>query len=171
MKDFFRFFTTDDIADYMVSILYPIPSLYNDYKHVDIVLVPSAGDGALIKALNRYSEQLTTIAIEVNPEYKEGLKKIASSTFITDIFNPDFDLGIRVDATIANLLFDGDNDIDKHLHKICELTKYRGTIVSIVPEDYNLQYIHEVYPITNWVTNKDGRIIPIKIIKFSNTIL
>ena len=168
MKDYTKFFTPDDVANYMVSILYPIPSQFNDFANTDIVLEPSAGNGALVKALKRYSERLTVIAIEIDPAHKLELKEIADSTIISDIFNYDLDLGIKADAALANPPFGHEDEIDGHLRRICEMVKYHSDIVTIVPQDYHLQYPHHVYPINNWATNNDGTVTPIKIIKFKN---
>lgn len=161
-RDYRKFFTYPETADFMISLL-------KDYKDVFKVLEPSAGNGALIKALiKRFPVNAVIDAVEKDNVWFNDLEDMCAKVFIQDFL--EFHSSYKYDACVANPPFGNGVDLQAHFDNICELVKEGGQIILIVPEDFTPSISHETIPLENWSKNSDGTSTPIKIIHFSNPV-
>lgn len=158
MRDYEKFFTYPETADFMVKLLDP--------KSFELILEPSAGNGALVKALRKVSKKSYIHAIELNKKWEPYLKKISDSYEIADFLTAKT-LNI-FDKCIANPPFGNGVNLEDHFSCILSIVKKGGKIVMIVPEDFNPGVDHISHSLENWSKNSDGTTTPIKIIEFSN---
>jgi predicted RNA methylase len=121
-KKTFQFFATPpELADYVVK--------FSFLKENDIVLEPSAGDGALIKAMQRVYSDKHVYAYEIQPELQEQLKRISH----VDLLGGDFlevEPHVNFDKIIMNPPFSRNQDI-KHIEHAYKFLKPGGRLVSI----------------------------------------
>jgi phospholipid N-methyltransferase len=127
-KEYQFFATSDKRADHLVSLV----NIKPDHK----VLEPSAGQGAIIKAIHRAYPMKNVNWCELMPLNQTFCKKIPYTTFVTaDIFN--ISETIQYDVIIANPPFSRCQDID-HIMKMYDLLKDGGTLVSITSKHWKL---------------------------------
>lgn len=158
-RDYSKFFTLPETAKLMAQLLRPNPR--------DRVLEPSAGDGALVKAIKDFCYKTHVFAVEINPKYKKVLMDIADDVIIRDFIQCRF-ADSCFDSCIANPPFGNGIDLQAHFDKMRQAVKPGGRILCIVPEDFDPQVKGVSYKLNNWGTNKDGSVTPIKIIDVLN---
>lgn len=166
-RDYTKFFTYPETAIYMAKLL--------DARSGEMVLEPSAGNGALVSAVKKYCATCIIDAVELYPKWEKDLKAAGSHhVFIRDFL--DIPLYHNYyDKCIANPPFGNGVDLQAHFDKICDLVKDGGKVVMIVPEEFNPTYEkhfiknYTAYPLENWSKNSDGTTTPIKIISFINS--
>jgi len=159
MRDYSKFFTPDEHANYMVDWL--------DLKVGERGFDPSAGNGQLIRAVKRkHGDTVIVNAIELNRQHEDDLKNIADYVWLED-FLKHTDSG-EYDFCIANPPFGNGIDLVGHLDHIREMVKENGRIVMIVPQDFKPRCSFLSHKISNWSSNSDGTTTPIKIIMFNN---
>lgn len=158
-RDYKKFFTPPDTAKFMVWLLGDTFNYTNPLR----ILEPSAGDGALLKALASSFLKAQVTAIELNPQHRDSLKALGALVITDDFLKVDFGK-IRYDGVIANPPFGNGIDLQAHFEKMWILTKSEGRIVSIVPADFSPDVKYTSHPLQNWGTNKDGTVTRIKII-------
>jgi predicted RNA methylase len=95
------------------------------------VLEPSAGDGALIKAVRQYEPSAVIEAVEIQSKLQEYLKKNGFNVVASDFetFNPSY----KYDAIVMNPPFSKRQDA-KQVLKAYSLLKPGGKLVAIVGE-------------------------------------
>lgn len=157
-RDYTRFFTYPETADFMADLFYPIPG--------EVYLEPSAGNGALIKAVKSLCPESKVVAVELYEEWKDELKNCADEVFIKDFLW--FDSMTEFDGCIANPPFGNGTNLVEHINAMRALVKRGGRMVILVPDDYDIDVPHDTYPLENWSKNSDGTTTPIKIISFLN---
>lgn len=157
-RDYTKFFTCPETANFMVELLDPIGG--------ESYLEPHAGNGALLRAIREKQPNAIICACELNPMWELDLKRWSDQYVIGD-FLSDFHLS-EFDGCIANPPFGNGIDLHSHFAKMREKVKEGGKIISIVPADFHLPVIHAVYPLENWSKNSDGTTTEIKIIEFFN---
>lgn len=157
-RDYRKFFTPDDIADFMVRLL-------NPQEH-EVVLEPSAGNGALVKAVKEKSPKTVVFAFEKDAQWEDDLKLCANVAVIKDFL--DIPIYAYFTSCIANPPFGNETDFQAHFNHICNHVKKGGRIVMIVPYDFTPEVSHDTHEIENWSANSDGTVTPIKIISFKN---
>lgn len=154
-RDYSRFFTPPDVAQAMATLLQPTPGMN--------ILEPSAGKGALVKAVKHLQPHCTITAIEHNPNHFQDLKSAGADLIIcTDFLS--FPCGFRFQACIANPPFGHDIDLSAHIHKMLSLLASKSRLVAIVPKSFSPPTPHDVHPLKNWATNRDGTTTEIKIV-------
>lgn len=117
----YQFFETPaSIADWLVMLAGGI-----DGK--DNVLEPSAGRGAIIKAIHRACPEVVVDCFELMPENKEFLSAFPKVNIVGDEFN---DTGKRYSKIIANPPFSNNQDI-KHVQLMYQCLEPKGTLVAI----------------------------------------
>lgn len=157
-RNYEKFFTYPETADQMARLLRP--------QSGETILEPSAGNGALIKAVKRLCNDCIITAIELDQRWENELTEIADLVHIGDFLkNNDYS---KYDKLIANPPFGNDTDLKQHFWKIISAVKKRGKIVMIVPEDFYTEIKHEFLSLKNWSKNSDGTTTEIKIIYFNN---
>lgn len=122
LKQDYQFFETPkDVADWLVMIAGGI-------EETDTVLEPSAGRGALVKAIHRSCPSVMVDCYELMPENKQFLSSMENTNIIGD----DFTKGDNKKYTkiIANPPFSGNQDI-KHVRMMFDLLENGGTLASI----------------------------------------
>lgn len=160
-RDYRKFFTLPETAAYMSILLDPS----ND----DIYLEPSAGEGALVRAVRARTPYAIVDCVELNPLYAQKLQELDNvgivrvGDFLTTHLPKHY-----YDGCIANPPFGNGVDLVAHVEKMRLCTKRGGRLVILVPEDFHPGVDHRSFPLQNWGTNKDGTVTPIKIIAFTN---
>lgn len=129
-KEYQFFGTSDTLADDMVSIL--------GIEEYDLILEPSAGQGAIINAIHRkYPGQLVHYC-ELMPLNRTFLERLKNVQYITDNF---LKLGHSkvttgtFDKIIANPPFSKNQDID-HIRQMWACLKPGGRIVTIASKHW-----------------------------------
>lgn len=146
------------------------------------ILEPSAGMGNIIKQVHVRRPHLQVTAIDIDPGNVLYLRTLSNvKAEYMDFL--DYPVSNKFDRVIANPPFDRDIWM-LHLVKMYEHLNDRGILTCITPADtikeYNsfiyghiievLHFAHEndisIHPMENWVTNKDGSVTPIQVIKW-----
>lgn len=159
-RDYTKFFTRPETASLMAALLHPVP--YAKY------IEPSAGDGALVRAVVKHCPNCAVFACEVDAQWNTALQEFASCVLIGDWLKVAGPLEDEFDGCIANPPFGNGTDLDDHVRKMRWAVKPGGRMVMIVPAEYNPCISHAAIALDNWGTNKDGTVTPIKIISFFN---
>jgi len=163
-RDYRKFFTYPEIAERMAKLL--------NAKKGDYIIEPSAGDGALVKAVYNNNPDTIVHAVELDKQWKKDLKKLCSKVYIGDFLEVSFNEYPLYNGCIANPPFGNGVDLQAHFNKICDIVKPNGRVVMIVPEGFNFTYEKQfirnvaVHPIENWSKNSDGTTTPIMILEF-----
>jgi 16S rRNA A1518/A1519 N6-dimethyltransferase RsmA/KsgA/DIM1 with predicted DNA glycosylase/AP lyase activity len=159
-RDYSKFFTPPDVADYMVN-------LFGKVEDGSTFIEPHAGNGALVKALRKkYGGSVVIDAVELDNDRYDELEEVCDKVFSGD-FLEHYSSG-EYDYCIDNPPFGNGIDLIAHLEHITEVTKIGAKIVMIVPEDFNPSRSCIKHPLENWSKNSDGTTTPIKIIEFIN---
>lgn len=121
LKKEFQFFATPDaLCDKLVRMA--------DLKENHTVLEPSAGDGAIIKAINRVFPMKMVDCCEMMGVNRMALEKISTANLVgTDFLEADL---MKYDRIIANPPFSKNQDID-HLSKMYDCLKKGGRVVCV----------------------------------------
>lgn len=123
LKKEYQFFATpDDIADWLVELA--------KITTPETVLEPSAGDGAIIKAIWRKHGKRLVFGCEAMPQNIKVLQGLGRDV---DLISTDFletYPPFLFDKIIANPPFSNNQDID-HIRKMYEVCKPGGRIVSV----------------------------------------
>lgn len=158
-RDYEKFFTPLFIARHMVTLLNP--------QSGDIVLEPSAGNGAIVKAIKDVNLNISVFAVELNGKYEQDLFN-AGANFVKICDFLIMDNMFKFTSCCANPPFGNTTDLQAHFDAIRKLVVPNGKIVMILPEDFICNIEHKVHKIDNWSSNNDGSITPIKIVEFQN---
>ncbi len=159
LKKEFQFFgTSDDLADDMVFEAQIEP------KH--LILEPSAGQGAIIKAIQRVF-QMNVLWCELMPVNQVFLRKLSHTTFVCeDIFQHK---GENIyDRIIANPPFSKNQDID-HIMKMYDLLKVGGRLVSIASKHWQLSNNKKEKQFKKWLDDMKADVIEIPAGKFKES--
>lgn len=121
-QDFQFFETPGELADWLVSLGNPI-------KDDDAVLEPSAGRGAIIKAIHRVNANVDVDCFELMPENVQFLQKMEHINIVGD----DFSSGVprTYNHIYANPPFSGNQDI-RHVRAMYDaLDPSNGVVCAI----------------------------------------
>lgn len=168
VRDYTRFYTPDEIADYMVYWAAP-NRRYMSY------LEPHAGGGSIIRAIRRiydthprsviWAVELESIDSNfleyqfiIDPLFESGADMVIRGDFLTAQLVP------RFDRIIANPPFGNSIDLQAHFDKMLSLLLPGGKLVTILPKDFVIEIPHYMEPLENWATNKDGSKTEIKLV-------
>lgn len=125
-KEFQFFGTPDDLADELVRLA--------EISKDERVLEPSAGQGAIIKAINRVFPGMMVECFEIMPLNQTFLNKMDTAVFIGEDFL-QADEPELFDKIIANPPFSKNQDIE-HIYKMYSLLKSGGRLVSIASKHW-----------------------------------
>lgn len=124
-KDYQFFWSPDSLCDRMVQMAY--------LEEYDLVLEPSAGQGAIIKAIQRTGFKGLIHYCELMPLNRTFLERIPDTAYITDNFlklgRSKITTGV-FDKIIANPPFSQDQDVD-HILQMWDCLKPGGRIVTV----------------------------------------
>lgn len=142
----------------MAEILNPQPG--------QVILEPSAGNGALCKAVKEISPETFVFACELYEEWRTDLLTVADVVVIKDFL--EYPTNPKHSGCIANPPFGNEIDLKAHIDRMRHAVKIGGRMVILVPEDFILGFPHDSFSLENWSKNSDGTTTPIKIISFTN---
>lgn len=120
-KEFQFFATPDSLANKMVELA--------EIDHTHSILEPSAGQGAIIKAINKKLPHAKVHCFELMPQNKSILEKIQTAEIVGEDFLA-IDTEFEFDRIVANPPFTKNQDID-HIKKMYEVLKEGGRLVSV----------------------------------------
>lgn len=160
LKKEYQFFATpDDIADELVGLA--------DLKEDDRVLEPSAGQGAIVKAINRVFPAMIVETCEAMSLNQTFLQKVETAVFVAEDFLELSDQ-MGYDKIIANPPFSKNQDID-HVRKMYELCAPGGRIVSIASKHWQLSSNRKETDFRDWLADLGAEIINIDSGKFKSS--
>lgn len=121
-KEFQFFGTPDEVANEIVSHV----ELSDNMK----ILEPSAGQGSLIKAVQRINDKVKFDVYEAMPENRKYLEALQNVTIIGEDFLQS-DLSVKYDVIVANPPFSKNQDVT-HVLRMYEHLKCGGRLVAIM---------------------------------------
>lgn len=148
LRQEYQFFETPaEVADWLVM-------LAGGVHETDTVLEPSAGRGALVKAIHRACPSVTVDCFELMPENMELLRMLPG----VNVLGADFTLNQagRYTKIIANPPFCNNQDID-HVRKMYDLLQEGGTLAAITSPHWELANEQKCEAFRNWLQEVGGR--------------
>ena len=148
----YQFFETPaDVADWLVMLA---GGIHED----DTVLEPSAGRGALIKAIHRSCPSVIVECYELMPENREFLHTLDNVILLDEDFTKD-SVG-HYTKIIANPPFSGNQDID-HVKLMYERLEKGGTLAAITSQHWKLSSEKKCDLFRKWLEEVHGEIFEI----------
>lgn len=165
LKKEYQFFETPaELADELVELL-AIPRIVNleNQKPMGFrILEPSAGQGALVKALLRIESYQQIDCCELMPTNQTFLSKINEVLIIGDDFlKLGEEFNNYYDRIIANPPFSNNQDID-HVKKMYECLKTGGRMVTITSKHWELSSNRKETEFRNWLEEVDAEVYDIE---------
>lgn len=145
-KEFQFFATPESIAAEMVQLA--------GIEEYDLILEPSAGQGAIIKAIQKEHPQALVHYCELMPLNRTFLERLSNVQYITDNF-----LKLRhskvttgtFDKIIANPPFSKNQDID-HIRQMWDCLKPGGRIVTISSNHWRYSQNKKEKTFRDWIS-------------------
>ena len=150
-QDYQFFETPDDVADWLVMLA---GGIHED----DTVLEPSAGRGALIKAIHRACPSVMVECYELMPENREFLHTLDNVILLDEDFTKD-SVGYYT-KIIANPPFSGNQDVD-HVRLMYERLEDGGTLAAITSQHWILGQEKKCVEFRSWLETVGGKIYEI----------
>ena len=147
-QDFQFFETPAEVADWLVMLA---GGIHKD----DVVLEPSAGRGALVKAIHRSCPEVTVDCFEMMPENKELLSGLGGINLIGDDFTQFYNEK-KYTKIIANPPFSGNQDID-HIRIMYDKLESGGTLASITSAHWVFGSEKKCVEFRVWLDNVGGK--------------
>jgi hypothetical protein len=165
-KEYQFFETPENLADSMAEYV-KIKFDIKDYK----ILEPSAGRGALLKAMKRHWKFEKIDCYELMELNRSFLEKIPYANIIGDDFLK-CDKKDYYDVIIANPPFSKNQDID-HIYKMYEVLKRGGRIITISSKHWQVSTNKKEDEFKKWLRKIDAYIenIPAGAFKESGTMI
>ena len=146
-QDFQFFETPPDVADWLVM-------LAGGIHEYDKVLEPSAGRGALVKAIHRSCLDVVVDCYEMMPENKELLSGLGGINIIGDDFTKST-IGKKYTKIIANPPFSGNQDI-RHVRMMYDMLEHGGTLASITSAHWEFAEEKTCRDFRKWLEDVGG---------------
>ena len=150
-QDYQFFETPADVADWLVM-------LAGGINEDDTVMEPSAGRGALIKAIHRACPSVIVECYELMPENREFLHSLSNVMLLDEDFTKD-SVG-NYTKIIANPPFSGNQDID-HVKLMYERLEQGGTLAAITSQHWKLSSEKKCDLFRKWLEEVHGEIFEI----------
>ena len=148
----YQFFETPaEVADWLVM-------LAGGINEADTVLEPSAGRGALIKAIHRACSSVTVECYELMPENREFLYSLDNVIILDEDFTKD-SVGSYT-KIIANPPFSGNQDIE-HVRIMYKLLEKGGTLAAITSSHWKIASEKKCVDFRNWLEEVHGEVFEI----------
>lgn len=148
----YQFFETPaEVADWLVM-------LAGGIHENDTVLEPSAGRGALIKAIHRACPSVTVECYELMPENREFLHSLDNVIILDEDFTKD-SVGSYT-KIIANPPFSGNQDIE-HVRIMYKLLEKGGTLAAITSSHWKIASEKKCVDFRNWLEEVHGEVFEI----------
>lgn len=146
-QDFQFFETPSNVADWLVMLAGGI------HEH-DKVLEPSAGRGALVKAIHRSYPDAVVDCYEMMPENKGLLSLLGGINIIGDDFTKST-IGKKYTKIIANPPFSGNQDI-RHVRMMYDMLEQGGTLASITSAHWEFAEEKTCRDFRQWLEDVGG---------------
>ena len=159
-QDYQFFETPADVADWLVMLA---GGIYED----DTVLEPSAGRGALIKAIHRACPSVTVECYELMPENREFLHTLSNVILLDEDFTKD-SVSSSYTKIIANPPFSGNQDID-HIKLMYERLEQGGTLAAITSQHWKFASEKKCIDFRNWLKEVHGEVFEISAGEFKES--
>ena len=150
-QDYQFFETPAELADWLVM-------LAGGINEADTVLEPSAGRGALIKAIHRACPSITVECYELMPENREFLYSLDNVIILDEDFTKD-SVGSYT-KIIANPPFSGNQDIE-HVRIMYKLLEKGGTLAAITSSHWKIASEKKCVDFRNWLEEVHGEVFEI----------
>ncbi|OIN55844.1 methyltransferase [Arsenicibacter rosenii] len=154
-KDFQYFPTPEGLAKRLVDMA------FIDWHHR--VLEPSAGQGAIVKAIVEQEPQISVDCFELMEENAVELAKVTGARIIGSNFLesiPAITCGIY-DRIIANPPFSKNQDID-HIRHMYDYLAPKGRLVTIASVHWHFAKGRKELDFKNWLNRLDSEIIAVE---------
>lgn len=158
-QDYQFFETPADVADWLVMLA---GGIYED----DTVLEPSAGRGALVKAIHRACPSVTVECYELMPENREFLHTLSNVILLDEDFTKD-SVGSYT-KIIANPPFSGNQDIE-HVRLMYDRLEEGGTLAAITSQHWKFASEKECIDFRNWLKEVHGEVFEISAGEFKES--
>lgn len=146
-KEFQYYPTPDSLADEMVALA----KIEGQHR----ILEPSAGDGAIVRAIRRASKVAPIVAVEVQEKHRATLNKFPFVTVFTDDFLSHYALTIGVfQRIIANPPFRNLQDII-HLRRMWDLLATGGILVCVTSPAWEFRQTKLCVEFREWLNKID----------------
>jgi len=139
-KEYQFFATPSELADELVELA--------EITEDDEVLEPSAGQGAIVKAVHRVFAGKTVWGYELMPINQTFLSKIAGFRLLGDDFLKECDTSY--DKIVANPPFAKNADVD-HIRKMYDCLKDKGRLVSISSKHWQMSQNKKELQFQGWL--------------------
>ncbi len=150
-KEFQFFATPDSLADRMAALA--------EIDATHSILEPSAGQGALIKAVNKLVPVSRVHCFELMPLNQSFLKKLPSAVIVGEDFL-QADEELEFDRIIANPPFTKNQDID-HILKMYSLLKEGGRLVTIASPSWTFGSQKKQVEFREWLDEIGAQVEPL----------
>lgn len=148
----YQFFETPDgVADWLVMLA---GGIHED----DTVLEPSAGRGALIRAIHRACPSVMVECYELMPENREFLHSLGNVILLGEDFAKD-SVG-SYSKIIANPPFTNNQDID-HVRLMYERLEEGGTLAAITSPHWKFASEKKCAAFRQWIDEVHGQVFEI----------
>lgn len=144
-KEFQFFETPAEVADWLVSLV-------GDIKPGDRILEPSAGRGAIVKAIKRVCPEATVDCYELMPENIGILAKVSGVVLVGDDFEKDEEVEFY-SKIIANPPFNKNQDV-RHVMKMYDHLLPGGCLASITSKHWQVGQESECVRFREWLEAK-----------------
>lgn len=158
-QDYQFFETPQEIATWLVSLVGGINT-------GDIVLEPSAGRGAIIRAIQNDCKDIAVDCYELMPENKEFLHSVENINLCGDDFIKECDrLYTKI---VANPPFSNNQDID-HVLKMYDLLLPGGVLAAIMSNSWTFNTSKKATDFREWLKSVNGQVLDIPKGKFKES--
>lgn len=158
-RDYQFFETPADVADWLVMLA---GGIHED----DTVLEPSAGRGALIKAIHRACPSVMVECYELMPENREFLHTLNNVILLDEDFTKD-SVGSYT-KIIANPPFSGNQDIE-HVRLMYDRLEQGGTLAAITSQHWKFSSEKKCLDFRNWLKEVHGEVFEISAGEFKES--
>ena len=158
-QDYQFFETPADVADWLVMLA---GGIHED----DTVLEPSAGRGALIKAIHRACPSVTVECYELMPENREFLHTLSNVILLDEDFTKD-SVG-HYTKIIANPPFSSNQDID-HVRLMYDRLEEGGTLAAITSQHWKFASEKKCIEFREWLKEVHGEVFEISAGEFKES--
>lgn len=153
LKKEFQFFGTPPaLADRLVELA----ELQSEYT----ILEPSAGQGAIVKAIHRVFPELVVDCYELMDLNRSFLEKLPNTCIIGSDFITE-EKETVYDCIIGNPPFSKNQDID-HVYEMYRCARKGGRVVSIMSNHWRLSSANKECEFLEWLAALDAKIIHIE---------
>ena len=158
-QDYQFFETPADVADWLVMLA---GGIHED----DTVLEPSAGRGALVKAIHRACPSVMVECYELMPENREYLHTLNNVILLDEDFTKD-SVGSYT-KIIANPPFSGNQDIE-HVRLMYDRLEQGGTLAAITSQHWRFASEKICIDFRNWLKEVHGEVFEISAGEFKES--